>query len=609
MELPRRSRGDEYAPPGRYKELESQVRQRVRGSDIPVLFVYAFDRRTRLGPFVFCDRLLIPGSPRAVGSALFAAGFTNTRVVMQQWNPNLRPSQARINGKPPEMLFVSAMQIHSAPAYDLIRDAWTLGSRRPLILAGGSKAIYEPWDYFGLSEDGEAGADVVVTGEELVFIELLDRVLEHRGPGESMRTAFERVRSAGLLEDIPGLVYRPDEGKGPPPYLIHTGIQRLVRDLDELPLPFDALGLFEPPHRHETLAAAPLAAAQLRRLGRVMSMVTTHGCKFHCPYCPIPGYNQQTFRYRSPERLTEEIVGIAERTGITDFFGTDDNFFNHRASAEAILAGMARGRVAGKPFRDAIWFATEATEFDVHKNLDLLPLARDAGLKAIWFGIEDLTAELVKKGQTPEKTREVFGALRKHGIAPMPMMMHHDAQPLWSWRGLSGLLNQVAFLRRTGAVTCQITLLTPSVGSKGYEEPFRQGLALASVGGLPIEDYQLDGNHIVATAHSQPWKRQWNILLGYAAFYNPLNAVRALVTFDSLWKQRVVMQMFGMVGLAKSIWNTRHWLGRLFWGEIQRHHCEPQPKFTLVAPAASRVSAPKGLELETGRPLPVLSRI
>ena len=44
-----------------------------------------------------------------------------------------------------------------------------------------------------------------------------------------MRTAFERVREGGLLEDIPGLVYRPEGPEGPPHYLVNTGVQRLVQ--------------------------------------------------------------------------------------------------------------------------------------------------------------------------------------------------------------------------------------------------------------------------------------------------------------------------------------------------------------------------------------------
>ena len=124
MELPRRPRGDEYTPPGQYRELEARIRRRMVGREVPVLFVNAFDRRTRLGPFIFVDKHLVPGAPIAVASALVAAGFENTRIVLQQWTPNVRPSEARLGGRPPELLLVSSMQIHSTPAYGLIEDAW-----------------------------------------------------------------------------------------------------------------------------------------------------------------------------------------------------------------------------------------------------------------------------------------------------------------------------------------------------------------------------------------------------------------------------------------------------------------------------------------------------
>ena len=315
MELPTRPHTDRFTTPGRYRQLESNIRRRVEQNDIPILFIYAFDPRTRLGPFVFVDTTLIPGAPRAIGSALYAAGFRNVCLALQQWNPNIRPSMARFDGNPPEVLMVSAMQIHSEPACRLIRDAWQLGDNRPLILAGGPKAVYEPWDFFGLSPDGREGADVVVTGEEYVLLELLDRVVEMKRPGDTMCAAFERLREGGLLKDIPGLVYRPDAPNGPPEHLINTGVQRLVEDLDELPLPLEAMGLFEPPHGRSMLSSQPIPANQVRRHARFVAMVTTHGCQFHCAYCPIPSYNQFTFRHRSPERIVEEIAGVAQPAG------------------------------------------------------------------------------------------------------------------------------------------------------------------------------------------------------------------------------------------------------------------------------------------------------
>ena len=83
MELPARSPADRFTTPGRYRELETQIRHRIEGSDTPILVIYAFDPRTRLGPVGFVDKTLIPGTPRAVGSALYAAGFQNVRLVLQ----------------------------------------------------------------------------------------------------------------------------------------------------------------------------------------------------------------------------------------------------------------------------------------------------------------------------------------------------------------------------------------------------------------------------------------------------------------------------------------------------------------------------------------------
>lgn len=605
MELTRRSGADRYVPAGRYSELQRDVERRARRGGLAALFIYAFDFRTRVGPFLFLDKRLIPGAAQAVGAALRAAGFDRLRLVLQQWSPHVRPSQATFDGVPPELLLVSSMQIHSAAAYDLIRDAWTLNEHRPLILAGGPKAIYEPWDFFGLSEDGRVGADVAVTGEQYVLLELLDRLLSHRAEGETLRQAFQRARREGLLEDIAGLVYRPDEEAGPPESLLNTGVQRLVQNLDELPRPIGALELIEPPHGRRRLAPRPVPLARIRRHASVLPAVTTHGCKFRCSYCPIPAYNQFTFRSKSPERVAEELAECVERTGISQFFSTDDNFFNSRQTVEELFGVLARRTVAGRPFRDAVQFATEATEFDVYKNRDLLPLARDAGLRLIWFGIEDLTAELIKKRQSPEKTEALFRLLLENGIGPMPMLMHHDGQPLWSRDGLYGLLNQVGYLKRCGALSVQVTFLTPLAGTKGYEEPYRQGIVIDRAGDQPVGDHLHDGNHCIATTDRRPWRKQLNLLAAYAAFYHPLAFARAAFRFDSVWQYRLFWQSLGNAGLVRTAAHQAVWLTRLIRGPVT-HWSEPPPaKLRMIEPDGSQGPQEKTPELRRrGRPPP-----
>jgi hypothetical protein len=142
----------------------------------------------------------------------------------------------------------------------------------------------------------------------------------------------------------------------------------------------------------------------------------------------------------------------------------------------------------------------------------------------------------------------------------------------------------VRFLWKAGAASCQVTLLTPWVGSRGYEQPFRDGLVLCRVGGQPIEQYQYDGNHCLATNDAHPWRRQMNILVSYASFYNPINFLFALPRFDKVWADRVMFQLLGMVGLVKSIYRLRTWVTRLMVGPIEKSTALPQPRFPIVSP-------------------------
>jgi hypothetical protein len=146
----------------------------------------------------------------------------------------------------------------------------------------------------------------------------------------------------------------------------------------------------------------------------------------------------------------------------------------------------------------------------------------------VWLGVEDMTGALVSKGQSADRTLEAFRLLRESGIFPVPMLMHHDDQPLVSWRSGAGLLNQLGRLRKAGAVYTQVMMLTPSPGSKVYDDTYTSGLAYQSVNGVPVEPHFVDGNHVVASRHPRPWVKQINVLGAYVYFFNPLRLLWAL---------------------------------------------------------------------------------
>jgi len=619
MELPRRARGDELLRPGELLNLRQRLRKLASKHDLVTVIACAFNHRTRMLPFIYADKRMVPAGVRAIGSALVDSGFPKTRIVLQQWNRNFRPSRMQLDGRVPDLFLVSTMGMHSDRALELIRDARRIDpAYRPLIIGGGSHAVYEPDLLYGggLSErtnesSDPIGPDVAVTGEEFVLLSLLEAILSVRAPGEPMRSAFTRARDSHALDDIPGLIYPRCDSDGTVHELIDTGIQRLLGDLDELPHPVLGYRLLEPPSRSATLSPRPLAANRVRSNSPISSLVMTFGCKFACPYCPIPAYNQRQHRLKSPSRIADEMWQLNKEYGLRYFFGTDDNFFNNKARALDIVETLVRAEFDGVPLRKRARWYTEATIHDTLQMKDHLPLVREAGCRALWLGVEDMTATLVNKGQTVNRTTEAFRLMRDAGICPMPMMMHHDSQPLYSPGTNYGLLNQVNLLRKAGAVSLQVLMLTPSPGTKLYEGTFEKGMVLDSAGGRKTRPYMYDGNYVVASSLPRPWRKQLNMLLAYAFMYNPLWFTLALFRPKSkLGMKPAGMQIVGMIGLTQNFRRTTGWILRMMFGRITRRMQPPRGVIPIRSlshepPAHGPVTVTIKLGSKTPVPLPV----
>jgi hypothetical protein len=216
----------------------------------------------------------------------------------------------------------------------------------------------------------------------------------------------------------------------------------------------------------------------------------------------------------------------------------------------------------------------------------------ESGCRALWLGVEDMTAKLVNKGQTVNKTIEAFGRLRDAGICPMPMMMHHDTQPLYSHGTNYGLLNQVKLLRKAGAVSLQVLMMTPSAGTKLYEGTFTDALVLKRVGGRSVDPHMYDGNYVVASSHRRPWRKQLNLLASYAYFYNPIALAALLLRKKTRVSEKAAcMQIVGMIGVLQTARRTLGWAVRLMFGKVERL---AEPPSSAVATRGSCDSADVG---------------
>jgi hypothetical protein len=151
------------------------------------------------------------------------------------------------------------------------------------------------------------------------------------------------------------------------------------------------------------------------------------------------------------------------------------------------------------------------------------------------------------------------------------MLMHHDAQPLYTRHSSYGLLNQIRLLRKAGAASLQVLMMTPAPGSKLYEQTFTSGQVFDTVAGRRVTPRMFDGNYVVASSHPRPWRKQLNLLLGYGYFYNPLWLVVALLrSRNKLALKPAGMQVVGMLGLVHTVRRTLGWAVRLWFGRIRR---------------------------------------
>ena len=138
-------------------------------AEVPALVISAFDRLYADAPIHLLRFLHVPGRCRSRcrcarlrraprGPAPCSNSGTRTSGRVRRGSTAARSSFSS---------FSSLLQINSRCAYALIRDAWTAGAQRPLIIAGGAQATYEPVRLLVARERAgrAASPDVVVTGE------------------------------------------------------------------------------------------------------------------------------------------------------------------------------------------------------------------------------------------------------------------------------------------------------------------------------------------------------------------------------------------------------------------------------------------------------------
>ena len=198
--------------------------------------------------------------------------------------------------------------------------------------------------------------------------------------GEGEETIVELadcIEKQGDLGQIRGLVLKkPTDGAGK---IIINAPRPFIRDLDALPFP--AWDLIEEKKYLATSLGIEKSSVSL------FSIQSSRGCPFQCKFCYNSMFNQRTWRFKSADRVIEEIQFLKDKFHMKKINFRDDNFVVNKKRVEAICKGLYQNQLDVK-------FA-----IDCRVDLLTLPLARYlklGGCRQIFFGVESGSPRILR---------------------------------------------------------------------------------------------------------------------------------------------------------------------------------------------------------------------
>ena len=310
----------------------------------------------------------------------------------------------------------------------------------------------------------KAGIPLFMGGPHVTY--LPDEALEYcdfvlKGEADDHIVDFMQALEKGSgFNAIPGLSYRIN-GE-----VFHNKTAPFCKDVDKIPCPDFTLihGL-----ERQGLKKLPIAP-----------IMTSRGCPYDCSFCSVTGMFGQKYRFRSKERVIEELERHRDLGGKWVFF-YDDNFCAHKKRTKELLSAMIEKKLTPS------W--TAQVRVDVAKDPELLDLMKRSNCHTVYIGLESVNPETLKlynKKQSVEDITSCIKILHKNGIRIHGMFVFGSDQDT-----TDTIAETVRFAKKNDLESVQFLILTPLPGTKCYRD-------LDGEGRIITKDWSLyDAHHVV----------------------------------------------------------------------------------------------------------------
>ncbi len=345
-----------------------------------------------------------------------------------------------------------------------------------------------------------AGVPVFMGGPHVTF--LPDEALEYvdfvvRGEADDIIVDFVKAlfEKKGF-EKIQGLSYRID-GK-----VHHNKTSPFCKDLDKLPCP-------------DFKIISGVEKKGLKRFS-ITPIMTSRGCPYDCSFCSVTGMFGQKYRFRSKERVMEELIHNRDHGGNWVFF-YDDNFCANKKRTKELLQTMIDARVTPK------W--TAQVRVEIAKDPELLDLMKRSNCHTVYIGLESVNPETLKaynKKQSVEDIENCIKILHKKGIRVHGMFVFGSDQDT-----TDTIAETVRFAKKNNIESVQFLILTPLPGTKCFRD-------LESEGRIITKDWSIyDAHHVVYQPKLMNYYQlQSETIRATKEFYSVGSIVKRAVKFD-----------------------------------------------------------------------------
>lgn len=259
------------------------------------------------------------------------------------------------------------------------------------------------------------------------------------GEGEAVAPALVRALAAG--DDpvgVSGLAVNTSQGQSVPRPC------GLIERLDDLPMPERSL-VHRWNHLYHLGVRGPLA-----------SLETSRGCPYHCTFCSVWRFHQGRVRFKSPERVVDEIEAIPGR----NIFVTDDNFLASIPRAERIADLILSRRLKKR-------FIIQARTDSIARHPETVAKLKEAGFATVFLGLEKIDEEglqSVEKHNSVRSNETALDILKKTGVNVFGTLIVDPDYDETDFRKLR------EYVRRHAIPNAWFTVLTPLPGTALFEQ-------------------------------------------------------------------------------------------------------------------------------------------